>query len=178
MLEPHEVVEASVPCTCIGEHEQLAVSIGVDGFPKRNSLKGNHLCWYNQWAYIRSGLKPGEKILRKWARRYRRWSPIKWSDRYIQQTMQRYAKYCGLERHNEIRNTLGRKTCVTVGLGDMQLPVSIYGQVFFRSPDDVVFLAPEPFLETQNPAPEPQNPAPETKIQLRRPKIQLRRSKI
>ena len=122
MLEPHEVVEASVPCTCIGEHEQLAVSIGVDGFPKRNSLKGNHLCWYNQWAYIRSGLKPGEKILRKWARRYRRWSPIKWSDRYIQQTMQRYAKYCGLERHNEIRNTWGRKTCVTVGLGDMQLP--------------------------------------------------------
>ena len=122
LLEPHETVEASVPCTCVGPHEPLAVQIGVDGFPRRNSLEGNHLCWWNQFHFVRMGLKPGEKILRKWARRHRRWGFINWSDRHIQQTMQRFARYCQLERHKEIRNTWGRKSCVTIGLGDMQLP--------------------------------------------------------
>ena len=123
MLMPGETAHFTVACTCVGEHQNLRVVMGVKGIPKE--IVGNAACWYNQWFFVREQLEdPNERILRKWAERYVRWSPLRWSEPYIQGSFHRFAKYCHLERAQQIRNTAGRKTCVSIGLGDMQLPAA------------------------------------------------------
>ena len=56
--------------------------------------------------------------------REKRWGCKAWGPRLIKQALGRYAKYCRLERADEICNSWGRKTFVTVALGDMQLDAS------------------------------------------------------
>ena len=123
MLNPGETAHFTVACTCVGEHQNLRVVMGRKGIPKE--IVGNASCWYNQWFFLREQLEdPDERILRKWAERYVRWSPLRWSEPYIQGSFNRFARYCHLERAEHIRNTAGRKTCVSIGLGDMQLPAA------------------------------------------------------
>ena len=119
MLMPNETVYATVSCTCKGSHVNLRVVMGVGGVPKE--IVGNDQCWCNQWFFLRQGAKEDERILRKWAERYIRWSVNHWSKPYIQGSLNRFAHYCKLERADEIRNNVGRKTCVSISLGDMQL---------------------------------------------------------
>ena len=123
MLMAAETAHFTVACTCKGPHTNLRVVMGRNGIPKE--IVGNYMCWYNQWFFMREQLEdPEERILRKWAERYVRWSPTKWSEPYLQGSFNRFARYCRLERAADIRNTAGRKTCVSIGLGDMQLPAS------------------------------------------------------
>ena len=46
-----ELVELTVICTCIGEHQPLRVIMAPRGEP--DSLTGNERCWYNQLEYCR-----------------------------------------------------------------------------------------------------------------------------
>ena len=63
--------------------------------------------------------------------REKQWGLKPWGPRLVKQALGRYAKYrietilyCGLERADEICNSWGRKTFVTVALGDMQIEAS------------------------------------------------------
>ena len=97
--------------------------MGKGGVPLE--VAGNPLCWINQWEFIRQGQdeKSTNKLLWHWNDKKVAWSSkIPWGEKFIRKSLGRFARYCRLERADEICNSWGRKTLVTVALGEMMLP--------------------------------------------------------
>ena len=76
----------------------MGAVMGYNGIAKE--IVGNPLCWYNQWKYVRSEQAADcrDRILRKFCMKRKEWSVLFWSDKYIQKSLDRFAKYCKLER--------------------------------------------------------------------------------
>ena len=97
--------------------------MGKGGIPLE--VAGNTLCWINQWEFIRQGqgAKSTNKLLWHWNDKKVAWSSrIPWGEKFIRKSLGRFARYCRLDRSEEICNSWGRKTLVTVALGEMMLP--------------------------------------------------------
>ena len=100
----------------------IKVDLDINGIPK-SPVEGNTLCWFGNLEYVTKDLSnPSEKLLQNYDKRKKIYGKQNVAKKVGDRAIKEWCDIVGIERKESINNMWARKTFITTGLRDLQLP--------------------------------------------------------